>query len=104
MARKTSDTFDMAASNEAAADERKRMNAALAAGAVVYVNTFLGTYRLLSVTNEWWYATISLDGRTNRAWAGCNDGDWADMMAQAGIPRNPRWARFERLAHPLPVL
>jgi len=99
MARKTSTpTFDMAASNEAAADERKRMNAAVAAGATVYVKTFVGTYRLLSVTNDWWYATISFDGKSSRAWAGCNDGDWADMMAQAGLRRNPRWAGYERLA------
>ena len=90
MARKTStDTFDMAASNAAALDERKRMNAALAAGAVVYVKTC--AYRLVSVTNDWWYITAPVDGGSERSWAGCNDGDWRDMMRQAGLERNPRW-------------
>lgn len=77
----------------AAADERRRMNEALHNGAAVVIRTFCGEYRVTAVSDDWWYSSLPVSGsRDSRSWCGCNDGQWADMMRQAGIDRNPLFA------------
>lgn len=79
--------------HEACEDERARMNQAVHAGKVVIVKAIGDRYVLDSVTPDWWYRTYPEgsrpDGWNLRSWAGCNDGDWAGMMEQAGLERNP---------------
>lgn len=82
---------DFEAMMAASADERIRFNRAIANGARVILPTAFGPYRVTSVGQDWWYQTDAL-----RSFAGCNDGCWADLLAQAGVARNPRWAKYER--------
>lgn len=68
----------------AAAAERAAFNQAIAAGAKVTLTTFCGDYKVLCVTEDWWYITVSANGY-QRTWAGCNDGTWANLLKQAGL-------------------
>lgn len=79
----------------AAKDERDRMNEAVHNGKEIIVKTFCGNYTLDYVTDDWWYHTHPQGQTSNwmnqRSWCGCNDGDWAEMMKQAGLKRNHLW-------------
>jgi len=83
----------MKAVGEACQDEIGRFNQALSAGAKVIINTAFGMYRVHSVNHDFWYKTSPFNQApsfTNqRSFCGCNDGQWADMMQQAGVLRNP---------------
>lgn len=76
---------------DALSTERRLMNEAVANGAIVTVDTAFGPYVLSAVTNDHWYITHPADKRhdrfAQRSWCGCNDGEWAKMLAQAGIAR-----------------
>ncbi len=72
------------ATMEAARDERERFNAAIQAGAEPILQTAFGPYRVTAVNRDWWYSTSA-----QRSFCGCNDGDWADLLHQAGVVRNP---------------
>jgi hypothetical protein len=85
--------------NEAAQEELNRMNESVQSGKTVLVKTFLGNYVLDYVDNDWWYHTHP-QGQTSswmnqRSWCGCNDGDWAEMMKQAGLDRNYLWRHLQ---------
>lgn len=78
----------------AVADEMTRFNAALADGKTAILPTAFGPYRVQSVNSEWWYCCYPAESKSNnwlsqRSFAGCNDGDWADLLAQVGVARNP---------------
>lgn len=97
MARKTTTrNDDHEAMMAASKDERDRANAAIAAGGVAIIDTFVGSYRVTGVTSDWWYASHPADKAPDwantRSWAGCNDGQWADILRQLGVVRNARWA------------
>ena len=81
----------------ATADERTRFNAALANGATATLPTAFGPYTVDGVDADWWYhchpASANQNWANARSFAGCNDGAWADLLAQAGVARNPRFAR-----------
>ena len=66
----------------ACVNEQTRMNQAISRGARVYITTFLGRRLLKRVTTDWQYHDAA-----GRSWAGCNDGDWANMMTQAELWR-----------------
>ena len=82
---------------EAVKDEHARVNQAVSQGKVALVHTFCGDHVLDSVDSEFWYHTHKV-GQSNtymntRSWAGCNDGDWADIMRQLGLERNPLFVK-----------
>mgnify|MGYP005813426339 CR=1 FL=1 len=99
MAKRNGKDVELAATMEATADERKRFNAAISAGAVIMLPTFNGEYRIRYVDQDWWYHTDG-NGGFGHSWAGCNDGCWADLMAKAGLARHPRFAQFDRRPRP----
>ena len=73
----------------AAQDERQRFNEALRNGAkAVLLDTFNGQRVVEWVDSNWWY---HVKGETS--FAGCNDGTWANLLQQAGVPRNPAFAK-----------
>ena len=74
---------------EACASERKRFNAAIRPGYEPILQTFIGPQHVVRVTHDWWYQT-----REGRSWCGCNDGDWANMMAQLGLARDREFIAF----------
>lgn len=82
---------------DACIDERSRLNQAIADGKTVTLDTAFGPYFVLSVNSAWWYTCNSQQGRddywTNRSFCGCNDGAWHSMMQQAGLARNPMFAK-----------
>lgn len=86
---------------EAAKDERIRFNIAVnALHKRAVLNTAFGKYVVNSVDADFWYHTNPLraDGMvetcygSERAFCGCNDGRWDDLMKQVGEPRNPLFA------------
>ena len=72
----------------AAQDERQRFNEALRNGAkAVLLDTFNGQRVVEWVDSNWWYHV-----KCETSLAGCNDGTWANLLQQAGVPRNPEFA------------
>lgn len=85
---------------QAVADEHRRFNQAVAAGAVVVLVTDSDMYRVLGVSAGWWYnitptgdagirpeapsrpVTLRLKGANNRV--------WSDFLRQARVARHPR--------------
>jgi hypothetical protein len=91
--RRMADAERMRLLRAAVTDEMVRFNDALIDGATVVLTTFSGRYVVGCVTPDWMYVTHP-EGQPrtllNRSsWAGCNDGTWADLLRQAGVPRNP---------------
>jgi hypothetical protein len=79
---------------EACVDERRRFNAAIAAGAQISltVATYEEPLRVSGVDSNWWYHTPAGNGGFGCSWAGCNDGTWSDLLRQAGVARHPLFA------------
>lgn len=77
----------------ACADEMARFNAAVRNGAVARLTTHCGTYDVAMVRADWFYITPKANAGFGFSWAGCNDGVWADLMRQAGVTRNPLFAK-----------
>jgi hypothetical protein len=91
---------DFEAIKIAAQDERDRVNEALRCGKKAIIETHSGLYKLIKVSNDWWYLTIPVDSKGNvsifdgqHSWCGCNDSIWADIMEQLNVERNPRWIK-----------
>lgn len=80
----------LAACVAAVSDEQARFNKAIAAGAVVSLDTFNGPCQVRRVSADFWYHTDG-NGGYGRSWAGCNDWTWANLLAQAGVERNRLW-------------
>jgi uncharacterized protein (DUF2237 family) len=81
----------------ACADETARVQRRIDAGAHIVIETAFGPYRIHSVTRDFDYHcyAIGADGsesRHTRWFAGCNDGQWATIMGQAGEARNRAFA------------
>lgn len=85
---------------DAGQDEIRRFNEAVAKlpwGQKPILTTFAGEYEVASVNGEWWILSYPVgatrhDQYTQRSWAGCNNGTWADWLRQLGVPRNARYA------------
>ena len=79
----------------AAQSERVAFNLAVQ-GAIQkpVIQTAFGPYEVLSVTREWDYhcRRAGSKGPADRTFCGCNDGTWANLLAQVKAPRHPRWA------------
>ena len=69
-------------------DEVQRVNGAIAEGGYAYVKTFTGNHRLRFVARDFDYHTTG-NGGFGQTWSGCNDPEWARIMAQLGLPRHP---------------
>ncbi|HEX2172935.1 MAG TPA: hypothetical protein VHL09_10880 [Dehalococcoidia bacterium] len=87
-------------------DEHKRFNRAIEEGAVAVIRTAFGSYRVTTVTEDWWYRAYRI-GRTNagespqevvtwRAFKGANNAVWADLLHQAEVERSPHLASSSR--------
>lgn len=72
----------------ALSDEFSRFNRAIESGKIVKLTTFSGQYTVKYVDSQFWYHTDG-NGGFGQSWAGCNNFVWADLLAQAGIDRNP---------------
>lgn len=91
--------FDVPAILAASQDERDRFRAALDAGAKVYTTDhWRGCQRVEvgHVTDDGWYWTRPAD-QPDAPWRErdvmhANPMVWADLLQQAGVPRNPRCA------------
>jgi hypothetical protein len=81
----------------AAADsERRAFSLAVQSAArKPILQTAFGEYEVLAVTPNWDYRCrpAGSNGQSERTFCGCNDGDWASLLAQVNVSRHPRWAR-----------
>lgn len=75
------------------AEERRQFNLVVGRGVIITLVTAFGPYKVDYVDGEWWYHCHRIidgvvdAGSFSRSFCGCNDGTWADLMAQAGIER-----------------
>lgn len=87
---------DFEAMMAAAADERSRVNAAIANGKRATISTAFGEYLVKAVSTEWWYTCVPAEGTpdalSTRSFSGCNNDAWDGIMRQVGEPRHPRFA------------
>ncbi len=79
--------------NNAVSDEFARFNRAIESGKTVLLPTFSGQYAVKYVDSNFWYHTDG-NGGFGQSWAGCNDGTWANLLAQAGVARNPLFQEY----------
>ena len=77
---------------EAFASERQAVNSRLANGAQIYIKTYLGRRRIVHIGTA--FGGHSYHDDHNRSWAGANDGDWANIMTQASIPREALFKEY----------
>lgn len=75
-------------------DERARFNAAIHQDRSkrVLLTTHSGQHIVDYVTSEHWYRAQDVTSGLWQSWCGCNDDKWADLLKQAGVPRNPLFA------------
>ena|SRR2546426_10700649 len=78
-------------------DERLRLNAAIVDGGVVMIRTFSGSFAVNYVTTDWSY--VCGTGRDQKLFCGYDDDEWADLLQQAGVPRNPLLASVQQAKH-----
>ncbi len=80
---------------EAVTDEHTRFNRALGNGAMVYMDTFAGRYRVTGARGfDITSVPVYEDGREGyqRTWMLANDGRWETLLKEAGVVRNPLFA------------
>ncbi len=81
---------------EALMVERMAVSQALSNGKKITLTTAFGEYELVRVSTDMWYGTYPVGQIRNqfshRSFAGCNDGQWADILKQAGVARHPLFA------------
>jgi len=73
--------------------EMVAFNAALAAGKKAVLHTALGEYEVARVREDFWVECGS--GLHQRSFALANDRRWADLLQQAGVPRDPLFREKE---------
>ncbi|KKL14133.1 hypothetical protein LCGC14_2518790 [marine sediment metagenome] len=82
--------------HEAVTDEHTRFNKALGNGAMVYMDTFAGRYRVTGARGfDITSVPVYQDGREGgdqRTWMLANDSRWAQLLKEAGVERNPLFA------------
>lgn len=76
-------------------DEISRLNQAIVAGAVVTIKvaTYTEPLQVSMVDANFLYYTPKANGGFGFHWHGCNDGQWAEMLRMAGVPRNPLFTK-----------
>lgn len=84
---RTTDRERARAAHAAIGDEIGRLNAAIRRGASVQLSTYWGPEPVSYVTGD--MDAQCGTGLHVRTYALCNDGDWADLLRQAGVTRNP---------------
>lgn len=85
-----------AAVSAACADEIARFNAAVQAGAIVTIKvaTYEKPLQVSMVRADFTYYTPKANAGFGFSWHGCNDGQWSEMLRQAGVARNPLFAAY----------
>ena len=73
-------------------DEQARFNAACARRGPVPLQTDTGLRLVWRVTPDWWYM-CGPDAATASSMPGRNDETWATLLAWAGEPRHPLFAK-----------
>jgi hypothetical protein len=80
---------------EALAEEVVRVNRVIRHGVVIVLKTGFGPYQLDGVSRVDGMDYTTHPAETTKSWSntrtfmGCNDGQWAEIMRQAGEGRNP---------------
>lgn len=65
-------------------------------------HTAFGWYRVMAVSDDWWYTTGRAELATmpdassldRRSFAGCNDARWADLLRQVGVARHATFKEY----------
>lgn len=82
--------------SEATADERRRFNRAIENGARVYIEPAQGGCYIIRYIDANWFYHTTVEGQSSfvygMTWAGCNDAQWARLLRDAGVSRNPLFA------------